>query len=220
MNPHWMTLYIAERVCYHYCMYFNQILNRKSRHCSGCSTSIFANWNRWKASGFSTIYWVWQYILYNNPSYVLLRFARNVFGLTCSPFFLNGTLKVHLKQFIPIESYSKFIQQLLLNLYVDDLSNSFNNVEDSLKFYEVSKKCLAESSFKLHKWATNNYELAKWIKLNESDTTEIPNADDETYVKDFLGNSYTYQKVLGVNWNATTDKFVFEFSNISTLLQN
>ena len=103
-----------------------------------------------------TIYYI---TLYNNPSYVLLRFARNVFSLTCSPFFLNGTLKVHLKQFIPIENYSKFIQQLLLNLYVEDLSNSFNNVEDSLKFYEVSKKCLADPSFKLHKWATKNDEL-------------------------------------------------------------
>ena len=54
-------------------------------------------------------------VLSNNPSYVLLRFARVVFGLTCSPFLLNGTLKVHLEKFIPIESYSKFIQQLLLN---------------------------------------------------------------------------------------------------------
>ena len=100
-------------------------------------------------------------------------------------------MKVHLKQFIPIENYSEFIQQLLLNLYVDDLSNSFNNVEDLLKFYEVSKKCLAEASFKLYKWATKNDELVKLIKLNESDTTEKHNADDETYVKDSLGNSYT-----------------------------
>ena len=40
------------------------------------------------------------------------------------------------------------------------------------------------------------------------------NADDETYVKDSLGNSYAYGKVLGVNWNTTTDKFVFEFNDI------
>ena len=91
---------------------------------------------------------------------------------------------------------------------------SFNNVEDSFKFYEVSKKCLAEASFKLHKWATNRVELAKLIKLNESDTTEMHNADDETYVKDSLGNSYTYGKVLGVNWNTTTDKLVFKFNDI------
>ena len=93
--------------------------------------------------------------------------------LTCSPFLLNGTLKVYLEKFMPIENYSKFIQQLLLNLYIEDLSNSFNNVEDLFKFYEVSEKCLAEASFILHKWATKNDELAKLLKLNESDTTEI-----------------------------------------------
>ena len=76
---------------------------------------------------------------------------------------------------------------------------SFNNVEDSFKFYEVSKKCLAEASFNLHKWATNSDELAKLLKLNESDTTKIHNTDDETYVKDSLGISGRYRKVLGVN---------------------
>ena len=83
-----------------------------------------------------------------------------------------------------------------------------------MKFYEVSQKCLAEASFKLHKWATNNDELATLMKLNERDTTDVHNADDETYLKDSLGNSYTYRKVLHVNWNTTTDKFLFEFSSI------
>ena len=78
---------------------------------------------------------LFDHVLRNNPSCVLLRFAKVVFGLTCSPFLLNGTLKVQLERFIKIESYSKFIQQLLLNLHVDDLSISFNNVQDSFKFY-------------------------------------------------------------------------------------
>ena len=42
----------------------------------------------------------------------------------------------------------------------------------------------------MHKWATNNDELAKLVKLNESYITEMHKADDETYVKDSLGNSY------------------------------
>ena len=96
---------------------------------------------------------------------------------------------------------------------MDDLSNSFN-VEDLFKYCEVSKKCLAEASFKLHQWAINSDELAKLIKLNENDTTEMHNANDETCVKDSLGISGTYRKVLGVNWNTTADKFVFEFSDI------
>ena len=41
-------------------------------------------------------------------------------------------------------------------------------------------KCFAEARFKLRKWATNSDELAKLMKLNESDTTEMYNADDET----------------------------------------
>ena len=129
-------------------------------------------------------------------------------------------MKVHLETVIPIEGYSKFIQQLLLNLYVDDLSNSFNNVEDSFKFYEVSKKCLAEASFKLHKWATNSDELVKLIKLHKSDTTEMHNADGEIYVKDSLGIGGTYRKVLGVNWNTTTDHLCLSSVILSILLQN
>ena len=129
-------------------------------------------------------------------------------------------MKVHLETVIPIEGYSKFIQQLLLNLYVDDLSNSFNNVEDSFKFYEVSKKCLAEASFKLHKWATNSDELVKLIKLHKSDTTEMHNADGEIYVKDSLGIGGTYRKVLGVNWNTTTDNLCLSSVILSILLQN
>ena len=51
---------------------------------------------------FLRIFW-FDNVLSNNPSYVLLRFARVVFDLTCSPFLLNGTLKVQLEKFIPIE---------------------------------------------------------------------------------------------------------------------
>ena len=81
-------------------------------------------------------------------------------------------------------------------------------------------KCFAEARFKLRKWATNSDELAKLMKLNESDTTETYNADDETYVEDSLGNSYTYRKVLSVNWNTTTEKLYFNLAILSTLLQN
>ena len=117
-----------------------------------------------------------------------------------------------------------FTHQLLLNLYVNDLPNIFNNVEDSFKFYEVSKKCLAEASFKLHR-CTISFdlfadELTKLIKLNESDTTEMHSEDDETYVKDSLGISGTYLKVLGVNWNTTADKFYLNLAILSTLFQN
>ena len=40
------------------------------------------------------------------------------------------------------------------------------------------------------------------------------NADDETNAKDSLDFGDRCRKVLGVNWNTTADKFVFEFSDI------
>ena len=46
------------------------------------------------------------------------------------------------------------------------------------------------------------------------------NADDETYVEDSFGNSYTYRKVLSVNWNTTTEKLYFNLAILLTLLQN
>ena len=67
-----------------------------------------------------------------------------VFGLTCSPFLLNATVKLHLEKFLSIDSFKKFIEKLLLNLYVDDLNNSFDNIKDAIEFYKVSKKCLAD----------------------------------------------------------------------------
>ena len=43
---------------------------------------------------------LWYEDMYKeNPELVTLRFCRVVFGLTCSPFLLNGTISAHLEQF-------------------------------------------------------------------------------------------------------------------------
>ena len=76
---------------------------------------------------------------FNFDKNIILRFKRIVFGLTCSPFLLNATVKLHLEKFSLIDSFKKFIKKLLLNLYVDDL-NSFDNIKDATDFYKVKKK--------------------------------------------------------------------------------
>ena len=88
---------------------------------------------------------------FNLNENIILRFKRIVFRLTCSPFLLNATVKLHLEKFLSIDSLKKFIEKLLLNLYVDDLHNSFDNIKDAIDFYKVSKKCLADGNFILHK---------------------------------------------------------------------
>ena len=72
---------------------------------------------------------------------------RIVFGLTCSPFLLNATVKLHLEKCLSMNSFKKFIEKLLLNLYVDDLNNSFHNIKDAIEFYKVSKKFLVDRNF-------------------------------------------------------------------------
>ena len=67
--------------------------------------------------------------------------------MTSSPFLLNGTMKVHLEKYLPLPDQTEFIKQLILNLYVEDLSNSFNTVDESSKFYEISKLCLNDANF-------------------------------------------------------------------------
>ena len=95
--------------------------------------------------------WLQEFNLDEN---IILYFKRIVFGLTCSPFLLNATVKLHLEKFLSIESFKTFIKKLLLNLFVDDLSNSFDNIKDVINFY---------GNFILHKRKINCHELRDFI---------------------------------------------------------
>ena len=75
--------------------------------------------------------WLQEFNLDEN---VILHFKRIVFGLTCSPFFLNAAVKLHLEKFLFIDSFKKLIEKLLLNPYVGDLNNSFDNIKDVTDF--------------------------------------------------------------------------------------
>ena len=95
------------------------------------------------------------------------------------------TIKEHLQKYLPLRDYREVVLQLLESLYVDDSSNSFNGIEQCLKFYEKSKRCLADASLHLRKWATNDsFQNVIDDKENESQGTPSsnPQHDDETYV--------------------------------------
>ena len=59
----------------------------------------------------------------------ILRFTRLVFGLTQSPFILEGTLKKHFENYR--DSFKKLIKIIENDIYVDDLVNRSNNLERS-----------------------------------------------------------------------------------------
>ena len=144
-----------------------------------------------------------------------LRFTLVVFGLTLSPFLLNGTIKIHISKYIPVPHYTYIVKKLILNLYVDDSTNSFDTIEAVIELYEKSKSCLKEANFELRKWATNSFELKKFIDSNKNNSrSKMDISDSETYRENVYRSSSVYRKVLGLNWDTGADNFAFDFENI------
>ena len=144
-----------------------------------------------------------------------LRFTRVVFGLTSSPFLLNGTIKIHVSKYLPVPHYTDVVKKLILNLYVDDSTNSFDTLETAMEFYEKSKSCLKEANFDLRKWATNSFELKKFIGSNENNSrSEMDISDSETYAENLYDSSSVYRKFLGLNWDTGANDLIFDFENI------
>ena len=65
----------------------------------------------------------------SNPSVIERnRFTRLVFGLTQSPFILEGTLKEHFQYYI--NEYPILIEAISEDMYADDLVPSSNTIEE------------------------------------------------------------------------------------------
>ena len=78
---------------------------------------------------------LWYEDIYKeNPELVTLRDCRVVFGLPCSPFLWNGTISAHLEQFNGYVNLKEFIWKFIRDLYVDDSSSSFDDVENLIAF--------------------------------------------------------------------------------------
>ena len=135
---------------------------------------------------------------------LVLRFTQLVFGLTSSPFILNATAKFHLSQYLGQDKLKWVIEKFLQDLYVDDSTTSFYDVDDAYYFYETAKSYLQKGSFNLRKWITNNDNLQHLI--NEDEIDYKPTHD--------------YHKVLGLNWDYKNDEFIFDFSQIILKAKN
>lgn len=49
---------------------------------------------------------------------------------------MDGTIKYHLEVCKPKSNLTETIKQVIWNLYVDDSTNSFDNAQEAIKFYE------------------------------------------------------------------------------------
>ena len=159
----------------------------------------------------------------DSPEIVVKRFTRLVFGVSPSPFLLNGTLEHHVKKYQDVDP--EFLQRFLSGLYVDDLSSGDESVDKSFQLYMKSKFRMLEAGFNMRKWSSNSPELMEMIKECEhKDQTQVQLTpaiiqEDTTYASNTLGpkheiNEDEEHKVLRITWNHKTDELIMCFDKI------
>ena len=129
-----------------------------------------------------------------NQEVIIYRFLRLVFGLTSSPFVLNGTIRHHLGEFLNFER--EFVEKFLEDLYVDDTTSGCESVEEGVDFYENSLAIMSAAGFCLRKWVSNNANLQAYFDRKEGKVSD----------------NLVSRKVLGVEWDVRSDESVFSFA--------
>ena len=80
---------------------------------------------------------------------IVYRLLRVVFGVTSSPFFINGTIRHHLSKYLSWDQ--QFVEKLLEDLHVSDVGSGTKTIEQRKEFYKKAKLILSEAGFDLRK---------------------------------------------------------------------
>ena len=164
----------------------------------------------------------------DNPYVEVYRFCRVIFGMKCSPFLLNATLRHHITNYYYDDP--GFAERILSELYVDDWSGGGESTDDAYTMYRQIKSCFAAGNFNLRKWATNSPVLMAQIQSDEevlkSLTTEhLNNTGESSYAKESIGGLEEIEtpkehKVLGMNWDTDSDTFVLKLTKVVQFARN
>ena len=118
-----------------------------------------------------------EYITLDNPSILILRFLRLVFGLTSSPFSLMGTVSEHIDQYRLDDP--RLVEQVQRDLYMDDIITGSDSVEEGFDLYLKMKNYFADAKFTLQKFLSSSPELMQMIRelegTNSTKTTPVAN---------------------------------------------
>ena len=153
---------------------------------------------------------------------ITLRFTRVVFGVNCSPFLLNATIRHHMETYRTTDP--EFVEKFLSSIYVDDISFGSNGVQPTYDLYQKAKSRLKEGGFCLRKFITNSEELRHLIAVNEqyseSPTNDIlVKEESQSYTKCALGaraaEADGQHKILGVQWDFIRDQFIFNIDEVA-----
>jgi len=101
-----------------------------------------------------------------NPERIQLRFNRFAFGLTCSPYILNATIRHHLTEYV--YSDPEFTKNVINSLYVDDYALSFSTKDEAFPVYQKLKETFKSGEFNMRKSGSNSPKLLKDIQKAEN----------------------------------------------------
>ena len=152
----------------------------------------------------------------SNPEVIIFRFTRLVFGLVCSPFILNVTLRNHLSKYENIDP--DFVNTVVRALYVDDFASGKDSVKDCFELYGKLKLRFREGGFNMRKWASNSEELIQLIEKEEanlSSSTQPPLETSPSLTKSSVLEEDLI-KVMGVPWDRIEDSFKFDLATFAT----
>ena len=131
----------------------------------------------------------------DQPKILRKRFARVIFGVTCSPFLLNEAIRKHAKNY---EFDIDFVNKILDSFYVDDFTGGESDFYKALDLFKKLKLRFLDGHFHLRKRRTNDPKPREIISENTS-------------------NSLQPEKILGILWEEVDDMLVFDFSEISEI---
>ena len=118
-----------------------------------------------------------------------LRFCRVIWGIVCAAFLLAGVILIHLEKYdTPVA------RDIARNLYADNLLTGTVSSEESMRYYDETKKIFSDAAMNMCKWVSNDSEVMKYIK--EEDRS--PDVD---------------VNVLGLIWNINRDTLAFKTPN-------
>ena len=80
---------------------------------------------------------------------VTLRFTRVVFGVSSSPFLLNGTIQHHLESHLATQP--DLSKKLLRSFYVDDIFTGASDEDHAYVLFQASKNVLKNDKLSLRK---------------------------------------------------------------------
>ena len=126
----------------------------------------------------------------DDPNVEIYRFCRVIFGMNCSPFLLNATLRHHVTEYYTHDP--ALAEYTLAGLYVDDLTSGGEDDEETYSIYKETNSCFAARRFNLRKWASNRRGVIEKIstdrmKQEHLEKQESASDEEQSYAKITVG---------------------------------